>query len=233
MAEQATLEAELRTTPGKGASRAARRAGKIPGVVYGSGQDNVMIQLDRDLMNREVGRPGFYNSLYELAVDGKTINVLPRELQVHPVTDAILHVDFLAVKADATVTVNLPVVFLNEEESPGLVRGGVLNVVRHEVEVNCPANAIPESIEIDLTGLDIGDSVHISMVKLADNVIPTIDDRDFTIATIAAPTVITEEEEAGEEGEEGEIPEGEEGAVEGEGEGEGDSGDAGGDAEES
>ena len=230
MADQATLEAELRTTPGKGASRAARREGKIPGVVYGSGQDNVMIQLDRDLMNREVGKAGFYNSLYELAVGGKTINVLPRELQVHPVTDAILHVDFLAVKADATVTVNLPVVFLNEEECPGLVRGGVLNVVRHEVEVNCPANAIPESIQIDLTGLDIGDSVHIGSVKLADNVAPTIDDRDFTIATIAAPTVITEEEEAGEEGDEG--MEGEEGmeGVEGEAgegaEGEGDSDDS-------
>ncbi len=233
MAEEASIAAELRETPGKGAARAARRAGKIPGVVYGSGQDNVMIELDRDLMNREVSKPGFYNRLYQLDIVGKTVNVLPRELQVHPVTDAILHVDFLAVRADATVTVNVPVVFLNEEECEGLVRGGVLNVVRHEIEVNCPANAIPESIEIDLTGLDIGDSVHISMVKLADNVAPTIDDRDFTIATIAAPTIITEEEEAGEEGEEGEIPEGEEGAAEGEGEGDGDSGDAGGDAEDS
>ena len=176
-----------------------------------------MIQLDRDLMNREVGKAGFYNHLYQLAVAGKTINVLPRELQVHPVTDAIMHVDFLAVKADTSVTVNVPVVFLNEEECPGLVRGGVLNIVRHEIEVNCPANAMPESIVIDLTGLDIGDSIHIGSVSLASDVVPTIDDRDFTIATIAAPTVITEEEEAGEEGEEGvEGEEGEEG-VEGEG----------------
>lgn len=221
MAEAATLEAELRETRGTGAARTVRRDGKVPGVVYGSGQDNVMIQLDRDLMNREVSKPGFYNHLYQLAVAGQTISVLPRELQVHPVTDAILHVDFLAVKADATVTVELPVVFLNEEECPGLVRGGVLNVVRHEVEVNCPANAIPESIEIDLTGLEIGDSVHISMVSLAANVVPTIDDRDFTIATIAAPTVITEdEEEGGEEGEEVEgAEEGEGGEEEGEGEG--------------
>ena len=203
MAEAVVLNAELRQTPGKGASRATRRGGKVPGIVYGSGQDNIMIQLDRDTMNREVGKPGFYNHLYQLAVGGQTISVLPRELQVHPVTDAVLHVDFLSVKADATVTVNVPVVFLNEEECPGLVRGGVLNVVRHEVEVDCPANAIPEQIQIDLTGLDIGDSVHISMVSLAENVKPTIDDRDFTIATIAAPTVITEEGEAG-EGKEGE-----------------------------
>lgn len=220
MAEAVILSAELRHTPGKGASRATRRDGKVPGIVYGSGQDNIMIQLDRDVMNREVTKAGFYNHLYQLAVGGETISVLPRELQLHPVTDAVLHVDFLAVKADATVTVNLPVVFLNEEECPGIVRGGVLNVVRHEVEVTCPANAIPESIQIDLTGLQIGDSVHISMVNLADNVHPTIDDRDFTIATIAAPTVITEEEEAGEkaegeaaemageEGEEGEEDEG-------------------------
>jgi large subunit ribosomal protein L25 len=223
MAEAATLEAELRETRGTGAARTVRREGKVPGVVYGSGQDNVMIQLDRDLMNREVGKPGFYNHLYQLAIAGKTINVLPRELQVHPVTDAILHVDFLAVKADATVTVELPVVFLNEEECPGLVRGGVLNVVRHEVEVECPANAIPESIEIDLTGLEIGDSVHISMVSLAANVVPTIDDRDFTIATIAAPTVITEDEEEG--GEEGEAVEGAEEGEGGEEEGEGEGGD--------
>jgi large subunit ribosomal protein L25 len=217
MAESAALQADLRETPGKGAARAARRNGKIPGIVYGSGQDNVMIELDRDVMNREVSKPGFYNHLYELKVGGKTINVLPRELQVHPVTDAVLHVDFLAVKADATVTVNVPVVFLNEEDCPGIVRGGVLNVVRHEIEVNCPANAIPEQIDIDLAGLDIGDSVHISMVNLANNVAPTIDDRDFTIATIAAPTIITEEEEAeGEEGEEGVAAEGEEGEAEGE-----------------
>jgi large subunit ribosomal protein L25 len=226
MAEAATLVAELRESHGTGAARAVRREGKVPGVVYGSGQDNVMIQLDRDLMNREVSKPGFYNHLYQLAVAGQTISVLPRELQVHPVTDAILHVDFLAVKADATVTVELPVVFLNEEECPGLVRGGVLNVVRHEVEVECPANAIPESIEIDLTGLEIGDSVHISMVNLPANVVPTIDDRDFTIATVAPPTVSIEEEEAAEaaeaaEGVEG-AAEGEDEEGEGENEGEGD-----------
>ena len=162
-----------------------------------------MIQLDRDLMNREVGKAGFYNHLYQLAVAGKTINVLPRELQMHPVTDAIMHVDFLAVKADTSVTVNVPVVFLNEEECPGLVRGGVLNIVRHEIEVNCRPTPCRESIVIDLTGLDIGDSIHIGSVSLASDVVPTIDDRDFTIATIAAPTVITEEEEAGEEAEEG------------------------------
>ena len=130
--------------------------------------------------------------------------MVARDLQLHPVTDTILHVDFLAVTADSTITVNIPVTFVNEEDCQGLRRGGVLNVVRHEIECHCPANAIPDTIEIDLAGLDIGDCIHISAVSLPAEVAPTIDDRDFTIATIAAPTVATdlvedEEEEVDEE----------------------------------
>ncbi len=220
MAEQATISAELRDSSGTGAARATRRAGKVPGVVYGAGRDRLAIPLDHDALHREIIKAGFFNHLYKLVVGKDKIDVLPRDLQLHPVTDAVLHVDFLAVKADASITVNVPVNFINDEEAPGLRRGGVLNIVRHEIEVHCPANAIPEEIVVDLTGLDIGDSVHVSMVSLGEGVTPVIDDRDFTIATIAAPTVVTEvedeevgdgdeeiegegDEEAGEEKEEG------------------------------
>jgi large subunit ribosomal protein L25 len=200
MADQATITAELRDTSGTGAARASRRAGYIPGIVYGADNENISISIERDVLGREAHHAGFFSHLYKLKVGGKTLDVLARDLQLHPVTDAIMHVDFLAVKADAMIAVNVAVSFLNEEDCPGLVRGGVLNVVRHEVELMCPANAIPEQIEIDLTGLSIGDSIHISAVSLPEGVTPTIDDRDFTIATIAAPTVQEEVEEAEDDG---------------------------------
>ena len=161
------------------------------------------------------------NRLLNLKLEDKSQRVLPREVQFHVVTDAPIHVDFLRLGEDAELNIMVPVIFLNEEESEGLRRGGVLNVVRHEIEVMCRADAIPESIEVDLTGLDIGDSIHISAVALPDGVAPTITDRDFTIATIAAPSLRPEdeeEEEEGEEGEEGELLEGEEGEGEAAGE---------------
>ena len=209
MAEQPTIAADVREGTGTGAARAARRAGKVPGIVYGAGRENIMIQLDRDLLNREYVKAGFFNHLYKLKVGKDSMDVLARDIQLHPVTDVIMHVDFMAVKANARITVAVPVHFINEDDCKGLRRGGVLNIVRHEVEVHCPANAIPEQIVVDLAGLDIGDSVHVSMVSLGDNVTPVIDDRDFTIATIASPTVvadITEDEDAGdgEEEDEGE-----------------------------
>tara|TARA_Y100001960_G_scaffold306935_1_gene362693 strand:- start:489 stop:1169 length:681 start_codon:yes stop_codon:yes gene_type:complete len=200
MADQATILAELRETSGTGAARASRRGGMIPGIVYGADQDNIMIEIPRDVLVREAHQTSFFAQLYKLKVGDKSLDVLARDLQLHPVNDSIMHVDFLAVKANATIAVNVPVTFLNEEDCKGLSRGGVLNIVRHEVECMCPANAIPEALEIDLAGLDIGDSVHISSVALPDGVTPTIDHRDFTIATIAAPTV-QEEVEPGEEGE--------------------------------
>jgi large subunit ribosomal protein L25 len=204
MAEQPTIAADVREGTGTGAARAARRAGKVPGIVYGAGRENIMIQMDRDVIHREYIKAGFFNHLYKLTVGKDSMDVLARDIQLHPVSDVIMHVDFMAVKANARITVAVPVHFINEEACKGLRRGGVLNIVRHEVEVHCPANAIPEEIVVDLSGLDIGDSVHVSMVSLGDNVTPVIDDRDFTIATIASPTVVSDVVEDGEEGGEGE-----------------------------
>lgn len=217
MSDVASLEAEAREQAGKGAARALRRSGRVPAVIYGDKKDPLKISIDSQTLKLELSQSGFYLRLYDIKVDGKTEQVLPRDVQRHPVTSVPMHVDFLRIRAGATIAVNVGVEFINEEESPGLKRGGVLNVVRYEIELVCPAMAIPESIVIDLTGLDIGDGVHISSVKLPPDVEPVISDRDFTIATIAAPTVQEEEEvedEVGEglEGEEGvEGEEGEEG----------------------
>ena len=198
MAERTVMEAETRSGAGTGAARAVRRTGKVPGIVYGPECENMKIALPGRALEREALRPGFFAQLFELKVDGSSMDVLARDLQLHPVTDAILHVDFLAVKAGSTVAVAVPVVFVNEEACDGLRRGGVLNVVRHEVELYCPADAIPEALTVDLAGLDIGASVHIGAVALPEGVTPVIDDRDFTVATVAAPTVaadIVEDEE--------------------------------------
>lgn len=213
MAEITTIAAQRRERAGKGPARAARRAGRVPGVIYGSKKDPSMVTLDPRELDRELKTGAFLATVYDIQIDQNKERVLPRDVQFDPVTDQPLHVDFLRVSAASSVTVQVPVNFLNEEESPGLKRGGLLNVVRHEIEMICRADAIPTSIDIDLTGLDIGDSVHISMITLPDGVAPTITDRDFTIATVAAPTVVQEEEEA-EEGEE--LEEGAEAVAEGE-----------------
>lgn len=213
MAEITTIAAQRRERAGKGPARAARRAGRVPGVIYGSKKDPSMVTLDPRELDRELKTGAFLATVYDIQIDQDKERVLPRDVQFDPVTDQPLHVDFLRVSAASSVTVQVPVNFLNEEESPGLKRGGLLNVVRHEIEMICRADAIPTSIDIDLTGLDIGDSVHISMITLPDGVAPTITDRDFTIATVAAPTVVQEEEEA-EEGEE--LEEGAEAVAEGE-----------------
>ncbi len=225
MSDTIALPAEPRERVGKGAARAVRRAGRVPAVIYGDRKDPLTISLDPRDVDRELHRPGFFATLFDVEVGGKKHRVLPRDVQLDPVSDRTVHVDFLRVAQDTEVTVNVPVNFTNDEESPGLKRGGVLNIVRHEIEFSCRADAIPQQIEIDLTGLDIGDSVHISMIQLPDGVIPTITDRDFTIATVAAPSAVkaeaAEEQAAAAEGEEGEVPEGEEGEVqEGEREGE-------------
>ena len=215
MSDVASLEAEAREQAGKGAARALRRSGRVPAVIYGDKKDPTPISIDGHTLQIELSQAGFYLRLYDIKVNGKNERVLPRDVQRHPVTSAPLHVDFLRISAGATIAVNVGVVFENEELSPGLKRGGVLNVVRYEIELVCPAAAIPEQIVIDLTGLDIGDGIHISNVKLPPDVEPVIADRDFTIATIASPTVQEEEveEEEGEEieGEEGLEVEGEEG----------------------
>jgi len=218
MAEFTTLPAEPRERAGKGPARAVRRAGRVPGVIYGARKDPLMVSMDPRDLERELKTGAFLATVYDLTVNGGTERVLPRDVQFDPVSDRALHVDFLRVSSTTRVTVEIPVHFLNEEQSPGLERGGLLNVVRHEIEFHCRADAIPHSIDIDLTGLDIGDSVHISSVSLPEGVVPTITDRDFTIATIAAPTVIQEEaaeEEEAEEAAEGEEAEAAEGEAEG------------------
>jgi large subunit ribosomal protein L25 len=211
--------------------------------VYGSGEDPQNVDIDIQVLAREVDKGGFENRLVDLDVGGKKVRVLPRDVQIHPVTDVPIHVDFMRLAAGAEVRVNVRVVFINEEDCPGIKRGGLVNVVRHTIEMVCRVDAIPESVECDLTDLEIGDSVHISAVQLPEGVRPVISDRDFTIATIAAPTVVKEEaaeaaaaalaeaelaELEGEEGLEGEATEGE---GEGEGEGAAEGGeDGGGDA---
>ncbi|MDJ0942702.1 MAG: 50S ribosomal protein L25/general stress protein Ctc [Kiloniellales bacterium] len=222
MSETIALPAELRERVGKGAARAVRRAGRVPAVIYGDRKDPLTISLDPRDVDRELHRPGFFATLFDVEVGGKKHRVLPRDVQLDPVSDRTVHVDFLRVAQDTEVTVNVPVNFMNDEESPGLKRGGVLNIVRHEIEFSCRADAIPQQIDLDLTGLEIGDSVHISMIRLPEGVTPTITDRDFTIATVAAPSAVkaeaAEEQAAAAEGEEGEVPEGEEPAAEGESE---------------
>ena len=205
MSDQAIIDAQPRAPRGKGGARALRREGRMPAIVYGGGGEPLCVSLDHNLLERELGRRGFFARLYDLKVGGDTIRVLPRDVQVDPVTDAPLHIDFIRYTAGAMMTVSVEVRFEGQEESEGLKRGGVLNIVRHEVELLCPIEAIPEYLVADVAGRDIGDSIHISDIDLPEDVTPTIADRDFTIATIAAPTVAVEEDEAeeGEEGEEG------------------------------
>jgi large subunit ribosomal protein L25 len=193
MSEIIVLEAEVRDRAGKGAARATRRAGRIPAVIYGDKKEPVMISLDPKPFGRQLNRAGFFSHLFDVNIDGKKHRVLPRDVQLHPVTDAPLHVDFVRVTAHTKTHVHVPVHFDNHAASPGLKRGGVLNIVRHDIELSCSADSIPERIDIDLTGLEIGDSVHISAIKLPEGAHPVIADRDFTIATIAAPTVKTED----------------------------------------
>lgn len=223
MAEVQTLAAEARTQAGKGPARAARREGKVPAVIYGNKEEPVAVNIDRITLELELHKAGFFIQLIDIEVDGKSHRVLPRDVQFHPVTDVPMHVDFLRFDASRKITAEVPVSFVNESESPGLRGGGVLNVVRFEVEVSCTADNIPQEFEVDLTGLEVGDSIHASMIKLPDGVEFTITDRDFTVATIAAPTIVEEpvEDEEGLEGEEGLEEGAEEGAEDDGGEDEG------------
>jgi large subunit ribosomal protein L25 len=208
----AELKASARERVGKGAARQLRREGRIPAVIYGEHKPPVSISLSyKDAMLR-VQHGGFLSHVITVDVDGEKHEVLPRAYQLEPVRDFVEHVDFLRVGKNTRLNVEVAVHFLNEEDSPGLKRGGVLNIVRHTVELSCPASAIPEAVEIDLTGTDVGDSLHISAVTLPEGVTPTITDRDFTIATIAAPSALRSEEDAAEE----EGAEADEGETEGE-----------------
>ena len=203
MSQSYELKAEARDRVGKGSARELRRNGKVPAVIYGDKQPPLAIALSYKDVYYKIHGGGFMTTVATIDVDGKKIQVLPKEYQLDPVRDFPLHVDLLRVGKNTLVTVQIPVRFVNEEQSAGLKRGGVLNVVRHEIEAQVPANAIPDFIEVDLAGTDLGDSIHISAVTLPKDVKPTITDRDFTIATIAAPAGLkSEESEAAEEGDE-------------------------------
>lgn len=197
MSEVSAIAAEPRDRAGKGAARATRRAGKVPGVIYGDKKAPVMIAVDPRVLLTEMRRSGFFTRLFDVSVGKDAHRVMARDVQVHPVTDLPLHVDFLRVGKDSKLHVAVPVVFINETKSPGLKKGGVLNVVRHDIDIVCTAEHLPKSLVVDLSGLDIGASIHISHIALPEGVVPTIADRDFTVATIAAPTV----QRAGAEGE--------------------------------
>ncbi len=201
MANVITMSARARDRVGKGAARAVRREGFVPAVIYGGKQPPLSIAIDPKALNRELDKGTLFTGLLDLQVEGTKHRVLARDVQYHPVTDRPLHADFLRVSERTRIDVAVPVEFTNEETCPGLKRGGTLNIVRHEVEVSCLASAIPQAIVVDLNGLDIGDSIHISHVTLDDGVEPTITDRDFTIATIAAPTVAPDRDEDEGEGE--------------------------------
>jgi large subunit ribosomal protein L25 len=197
MSEVLTLEAQARDRGGKGASRAVRREGRVPAVIYGTKESALPIHVEEKRLVKLLSSGHFMNSVVEVEVDGKVHRTLPRDVQFHPVTDRPLHVDFLRVTGASLVTVNVPVRFENEHASPGLKRGGVLNVVRHEVELKCPADAIPDDVVVDVTGFDVGESIHVSVVKLPQGVKPVIE-RDFTIATIVAPSGMKSQEDAAE-----------------------------------
>ena len=187
MSNETTISAEQRERVGKGSARAVRRAGRVPAVIYGGKKESIGITLESREITRIVHQPGIFGRLLDIKVSGSKHTVLTRDIQFHPVTDNVLHMDFLRVSGSAKVAVAIAVDFINEDECPGIKVGGVLNVVRYEVELLCPATTIPEKITVDLQGLKIGDSVHISTIELPDGVTPTITDRDFTIATIASP----------------------------------------------
>jgi large subunit ribosomal protein L25 len=222
MSDEVILNAELRERVGKGAARATRREGKVPAVIYGGKQAPLSISLPLNEVTRQMHRPGFFSHLLTIKVGKDSHTVLARDLQLDPIKDTPTHIDLLRVAKDAEIHVDVPVVFINEEDSPGLKRGGVLNIVRHEVEVICKASAIPEQLEGNLAGLDIGDSLHISAFALPEGVRPAISDRDFTVATVAAPSAVKAEaaEQQAAEAEEAEAEELEGEEEEGEGEGE-------------
>jgi len=189
------LKATARPRAGKGAARQARREGKVPAVIYGNGETPETIVLDYNDLWRQVLKGHFTSTVIDIDIEGKKERVIPRDLQVDPVKDLPVHVDFLRIGKDGRIRVEVPVRFVNDALSPGLKRGGVLNIVRHDIGVICPWDHIPPYFEIDLTGLEIGRSIHVSAIALPKDAELTIKERDFTIATIAG--AVKEEESAG------------------------------------
>jgi large subunit ribosomal protein L25 len=185
--ETIDIKAEVRSQVGKGSARAARRAGLVPAVIYGNKETAIPITLNANQWRQLMHKPGIFSQLINIDVNNETHFVLPRDIQQHPVSEEAMHVDFLRVTKNATVAVGIAVEFLNEDKCTGLKLGGVLNIVRSQVELNCPAISIPEKLTVDLEGLNVGHTIHISSIELPEGCTPTITDRDFTVATIAAP----------------------------------------------
>ena len=207
-----SLEVNVRNTTTKGQLNSIRNSGNVPGIVYGGKEDNQKVSVSKKLLKNLIDKENFLSNIITLKIDGKSQNVLPREVKYHILSDEPIHVDFLRILPGVKIKIEVPVNFINHEKSPGLKRGGVLNIVRRKVELNCPSEKIPKNLTIDLDGVDIGESFKISSIKLDTDVTPTIQGRDFVIATLAAPTVMKEPEKPAEaEGAEGE--EGAEGAT--------------------
>tara|TARA_Y100000996_G_scaffold389839_1_gene350569 strand:- start:1346 stop:2074 length:729 start_codon:yes stop_codon:yes gene_type:complete len=203
-----SLEASIRDNKTKGQLNSIRESGSVPAIIYGGKDENQKISISKKLLKNLIDKENFLSNIITLNIDGKPQNVLPREVKYHIITDEPSHVDFLRILPGVKIKIEVPVKFINHEKSPGLKRGGVLNIVRRKVELKCPSEKIPESITLDLDGIDIGSSFKISSVKLDTEVVPTIQGRDFVIATLAAPTVMKEPEKPAD----AEATEGEEGA---------------------
>ena len=208
-----SLNANIRNTKTKGELSALRNNGNVPAIIYGGEAQNEKISISKKLLKSLIEKENFLSNIVTLNVDGKSQNVLPKEIKYHIISDEPIHVDFLRVVPGLKIKIEVPVQFINHEKSPGLKRGGVLNIVRRKVELRCPSEKIPESLVIDLDGIDIGESFKISSIKLETDVEPTIRGRDFVIATLAAPTVMKEPEKPAEaeaaegtDGAEGEQP---------------------------
>ena len=193
-----SLEANIRNTKTKGELSSLRNSGGVPAVIYGGEAQNETISISKKLLKSLIDKENFLSNIVTLNVDGKPQNVLPREIKYHIISDEPIHVDFLRVVPGVKIRIEVPVEFINHEKSPGLKRGGVLNIVRRKVELKCPSEKMPEKLTLDLDGVDIGESFKISSVKLENDVVPTIQGRDFVIATLAAPTVMKEPEKPAE-----------------------------------
>ena len=220
--KEVNLDIVSRDKIGKSNCKQLRNMGKIPAVIYGDKKEPTYIAVDYPKIVKELSRTSFFSTIFSLKLNKKKIKVLPKEIQTDPLNDKPIHIDFLRVNNESKINISVPIIFINEDKSPGLKSGCVLNAVRREIDLICKINSIPEKLEADLTNLELGSVIHMSDIKLQENVIPQISDRDFTIATIAAPTVMPIEEEKpateGEEDAEGaegtETKEGEEGKSE-------------------
>ena len=208
-----SIEASVRNTNTKGEVNSLRQKGEVPAIIYGGTEENQKIHLSKKHLRSLIDQENFLSNIININMDGKTINVLPKEVSYDPISDDPIHIDFLRIIKGAKIVLEIPVRFTNNEKSPGLKRGGVLNIVRRKVELKCPIENIPTELVVDLDGLDIGTSIKISSIQLDENVKPTIQGRDFVVATVAAPTVFKEPEKPAEEVATAESEEGTEGTV--------------------